>query len=112
MRAIDVPVKRKLFPRIPVPAWIHPSAGTADEHFSDPARRYRSLSTLFDLIEVIRVNDRGGAVDLNLGGGKFEAHEFSATRGEASRSIEDRLAIPPFAAAGIHRQQLFRQQLL
>src|ERR671937_83684 len=62
------------------------------------------------LIQVVGVDHRGVAIDLNFGLRKLQLGELTAAFGELRRTLEDRLPILPGVVAGIDGYGLLRDQ--
>ena len=61
-----------------MPAGIYPLPFAVDEDFGDAAGLVEVLAPGFQLVRIVRINHRGGAINLDFGFGKLELDEFAA----------------------------------
>src|SRR5436309_15917385 len=82
-----------LFPTVHMPSRIYPLAVAQDKNFRHAARVRAPLAALLNLIGIIRIDDCGKAIHLNLGFREFEFHQLAAALRELHGSVENCLAV-------------------
>src|SRR5882762_3884504 len=84
---------RILFPAIHMPARIYPLPFAQNKDLSDAAGLGDMLAASLQLVRVVRVDNGGGAIDLDFGFRKLEFDQLAATLRKLRRTVKNCLAV-------------------
>jgi len=76
-----------------MPAWIYPLPFAQHEDLSDAAGLGDMLAASLQLVRVVRVDNGGGAIDLDFGFGKLEFDQLATTLRKLRRTVKNCLAV-------------------